>query len=223
MRRNVSLSEISDGKLYELNDMVRADCGGCKGCSACCRNMEESIVLDPLDIFRLRNFLQVGFDDLLKRGVTLRVIDGVILPVIGMSGEGGACGFLDENGRCSVHEARPGICRIFPLGRYYEEDGFRYFLQIYECKNKNLSKVKVRKWIDTPNLKENQKYLFEWHRFLQRAESALEGAEDEGVRKNISMYILENFFRRPYEAGRDFYSQFSDWMGKACQVVPEKL
>ena len=32
MERNVSMDEISDGKLYGLNDMVRADCGGCKGC-----------------------------------------------------------------------------------------------------------------------------------------------------------------------------------------------
>ncbi len=26
MRREVSLEEISDGKLYEANDMVKADC-----------------------------------------------------------------------------------------------------------------------------------------------------------------------------------------------------
>ena len=26
MRREVSLEEISDGRLYELNDMVKADC-----------------------------------------------------------------------------------------------------------------------------------------------------------------------------------------------------
>ena len=53
MERNVSMDEISDGKLYGLNDMVRADCGGCKGCSACCKGMGESVVLDPLDLHRL--------------------------------------------------------------------------------------------------------------------------------------------------------------------------
>ena len=31
MRREVSLEEISDGRLYELNDMVKADCQDCAG------------------------------------------------------------------------------------------------------------------------------------------------------------------------------------------------
>ena len=34
MKRNVSLEEISDGKLYTSNDMVKADCGDCAGCSS---------------------------------------------------------------------------------------------------------------------------------------------------------------------------------------------
>ena len=34
MRRNVDLNEISDGKLYTSNDMVKADCYECQGCSA---------------------------------------------------------------------------------------------------------------------------------------------------------------------------------------------
>ena len=53
MEREVSLEDISDGKLYGINDMVRADSGGCEGCSACCRGMGSSIRLDPLDMFRL--------------------------------------------------------------------------------------------------------------------------------------------------------------------------
>ena len=44
MERAVSLEDISDGKLYGINDMVRADSGGCEGCSACCRKMGTSII-----------------------------------------------------------------------------------------------------------------------------------------------------------------------------------
>lgn len=32
MRREVTLEEISDGRLYDANDMVKADCQDCKGC-----------------------------------------------------------------------------------------------------------------------------------------------------------------------------------------------
>ena len=31
MKRNVELSEISDGRLYTANDMVKADCFDCQG------------------------------------------------------------------------------------------------------------------------------------------------------------------------------------------------
>lgn len=50
MKRKVDFKDISDGRLYSSNDMVRADCHNCEGCSACCRGMGNSIVLDPLGI-----------------------------------------------------------------------------------------------------------------------------------------------------------------------------
>ncbi len=53
MRRDVSLEEISDGKLYGANDMVKADCQDCTGCSDCCQGMGDTLVLDPLDVYRL--------------------------------------------------------------------------------------------------------------------------------------------------------------------------
>ena len=49
MKRQVTMEEISDGKLYTSNDLVKADCGDCEGCHACCTGMGSSIVLDPLD------------------------------------------------------------------------------------------------------------------------------------------------------------------------------
>ena len=47
MLRDVKLEEISDGKLYGANDLVKADCHDCAGCCDCCCGMGESILLDP--------------------------------------------------------------------------------------------------------------------------------------------------------------------------------
>ncbi len=141
MKRNVSLEEISDGKLYGLNDMVKADCGDCKGCFACCHGMGQSVVLDPFDVFRLLQGMvtmqeheKPDFNSLMTV-VELNVADGIILPNLKMNGKNERCVFLNEEGRCKIHSYRPGICRIFPLGRYYTEGGFQYFLQIHECRN----------------------------------------------------------------------------------------
>ena len=65
MKRNVDINEISDGKLYGANDLVKADCGDCKGCSDCCHGMGESIVLDPYDVYRLTKGLNLSFEMLL--------------------------------------------------------------------------------------------------------------------------------------------------------------
>ena len=103
MERNVSMDEISDGRLYGLNDMVKADCRDCEGCSACCRGMGTSIVLDPLDIYRLTAGLGESFEKLLAGGVELNLADGLILPNLRMAGEKEQCVFLDERGRCGIH------------------------------------------------------------------------------------------------------------------------
>ena len=88
MKRNVSLQEISDGRLYGPNDMVKADSRGCKGCFECCRGMGNSVVLDPYDIYRLTLGLKRSFEELLQQELALNVVDGVILPNLKMTGPG---------------------------------------------------------------------------------------------------------------------------------------
>ena len=209
------MREISDGRLYGLNDMVKADCRDCEGCSACCKGMGNSIVLDPYDMYRLSAGLGILPEVLLAEKLELTVVEGLILPNLRMQERGEekeVCGFLDENGRCSIHPYRPGICRIFPLGRYYENRSFRYFLQTQECRNQNRGKVKVWKWIDTPDSKRYDAYISDWHFYLQELQEYLRkeaSADSHGLsrEKEINLAFLERFFLRPYQEG-DFYEQF---------------
>ncbi len=218
MKRNVSLEEISDGKLYTLNDMVKADCHDCRGCSACCRGMGSSIILDPLDVCRLSVNLGKSFDELLEKELELGMVDGAILPNLRMTGPEEACVFLDGRGRCSIHSFRPGICRLFPLGRYYQEREFRYFLQVHECPKPDRTKVKVKKWIDTPNLKQYEAYITDWHYFLEDAARLVTESQDTDSPKNLNLYILQSFYRKPYQE-EDFYVQFEERMREAKKLL----
>lgn len=213
MKRNCSLEEISDGRLYDINDMVKADCLDCVGCSKCCTGMGNSIVLDPLDIVRMKSAVAGDFGVLMSSSyIELNVVDGIILPNLKMNSRNEKCGFLSDEGRCSIHDFRPGICRIFPLGRYYENGKHRYFLQVNECINKNRAKIKVSKWIDTPGFKEYEKYIDDWHFFLVKIQEKLEDADDSFI-KDTSMYILNDFYILPFEDG--FYSGFEERLCKA--------
>ena len=208
MKRNVTLEEISDGNLYEANDMVKADCQDCKGCSDCCQGMGDTVILDPLDVHRLCAGLKKLPEELLGSVLELGVTDGNILPHLAMKGTEERCVFLNTEGRCSIHDIRPGFCRLFPLGRYYTEDGFKYILQIHECKKKNRSKIKVKKWLDTPNLKQYEKFVLDWHNFLLDVQEVFYETEDETLIKNLNMYVLSRFYYTPYKEDEDFYPQF---------------
>ena len=219
MKRNVELSEISDGRLYTENDMAKLGCNDCAGCSSCCRGMGSSIILDPLDVFRISQKTGMAFKDLLQAHMELNVVDGIILPNLKQTGLNEACAFLDETGRCSIHQVRPGICRLFPLGRYYSDGDYRYFLQVDECRKGNRTKVKISKWVDTPNYPKYKEYILQWHYFLNDVEELLKASEDENYNKQCCMLILQAFYMKKYDDKRDFYEQF----GERMQFVKETL
>lgn len=220
MKRNVNLNEISDGRLYSSGEMVKADCRDCRGCSDCCRGMGNSIILDPMDIWRFQTGIKKGFQTLFEDGnIELNVADGLILPNIKMAPGRDACTFLDDNGRCSVHGSRPGICRLFPLGRFYEGDSFRYFIQIHECSRKERGKIKIKKWIGIPDLKSYEEYILKWHSFLNKCEEGSEKLSEE-QRRMLSLYVLRIFYESGYRAKNEneFYEEFNAKLDTALQL-----
>ena len=80
MLRNVSLEDISDGKLYTENDLVRVDTNSCKGCqTVCCQNMGSTIVIDPYDCYKLTTGLGKTFEQLTMNELELNVVDGLVV------------------------------------------------------------------------------------------------------------------------------------------------
>lgn len=213
------LSEISDGKIYTSNDMARVACQDCAGCHACCEGMGESIVLDPMDMWRLRVATGKGFEELMQKEIELHVVEGLILPNLAMTGEREQCAFLNQEGRCSIHAYRPGLCRVFPLGRIYEEHYIRYFLQPEGCRKVERTKVKVSKWIDTPQLKKYEDFLLTWHGLRRSVEERISKETSERTAKTINMFLLNLFYVTPYDAEQDFYVQFAERMEQAVKTL----
>ena len=205
-------------KLYSSSDMVRVGCHDCVGCSACCRDMGQSILLDPYDVYLLTGNLGQTFEQLLGGAIELHMEQGLILPNLRMIPENLSCSFLNEEGRCSIHEFRPGICRLFPLGRNYEPDRLQYFLLADACPAKNKSKMKIDKWIGHADVRQYEKYLVIWHNLTKKLRGELEAnlknadteealAEQEAYNKKITMAFLQLFYMKPYTQ-ENFYTEF---------------
>lgn len=220
---NRELLEISDGKLYGSNDMVKISCHDCAGCSSCCRDMGESIWLDPYDVYQLTKNLGKTMDELIAKEVELHVEDGLILPNLRMIEEQNPhCVFLNEEGRCSIHSFRPGYCRLYPLGRNYEEDKLNYFVLKDACPAPNKSKIKINKWLGVPNLKSYEKFLVEWHAFTKMLRGLYtEYSQEDAAIKAVNMTYLQMFYMTPYKT-EDFYQEFEERM-KAMKEFLHRL
>ena len=182
-------------------------------------HIEIRIVGDPLDVWQLIQGRGKSFEQLLDESVDLHVQDGVILPNLKMAGEKEQCVYLNEKGRCSIHPFRPGICRLFPLGRFYENGSFRYFLQIKECSRENRTKQKIRKWIDMPEFGRYETFVADWHFFVRRLQDRLMQQSDMEAAQRINRYILQEFYFRGWDAEQNFYDQFSERLKKAQKVL----
>lgn len=208
MKRNLSFEEISDGRKYLRDDLVKVSCNECAGCSECCKVTDDTILLDPWDIYTLSKGLSRSFSEMIGKDIDFTVIDGVITPYL-KKAEGNACGFLSSEGRCTIHDFRPGFCRLFPLGRIYEEDGtFKYFIQVHECPYPNKTKVKVKQWLNIEHLPKYEEYIVKWHEIQKNISECV--SVNPQYAKTANMKMLTVFFEKPYDVSIDFYLQFED-------------
>lgn len=220
MERYGTLEEISDGNLYTVEDEVSVGCNGCEGRSDCCRIVGDSILLDPYDVYELTKHLGESFQELLIGKLELGVVDGLIMSHISTDTTTGGCGFLNESGRCTVHAFRPGFCRMFPLGRYYEENKFWYILQAHECPNPKNAPQKVRDWIGIPEMEQYEQYIADWHFYIKELQRRIKEGMEDTLLKQINMYLLQKFYLLPYDANMSFYEQFNQRFQQTKQEIP---
>ena len=184
-------------------------CADCEGCSECCRSTADTIILDPQDMYLLSKGTGKVFTDMIEREIEIRLVDGLILPNLMEEHEGEEehCLFLTNRGRCSIHAFRPGLCRLYPMGRYYTEGGFRYILQKNECTGRVKTDVRLSDWLGIEDLPRYEAYIQDWHDFRKRVEKVVPILTEKS-RDSVRRYILQVFFVHPYRTRQDFYPQY---------------
>lgn len=212
MIRDIDLAAETDGKRYSYNDMARLGCNECEGCSDCCRSVEDTIVLDPFDVYNIKRINGQEFTVYSELGV----VDGLILPHMKMTGDGGCCVFLNENGRCSIHKNRPGFCRLYPLGRLYEDGDYSYILLKGQCIKERTTKVKISKWLELEDPRRYHEFIVSWHYFTKALQDKIMAGDfSEEEQKQAAMLLLKIFYMQPYDTGLDFYEQYEERISAA--------
>lgn len=130
-------------------------------------------MLEPADAYGLAQILRAqgrvnSIYDIYERYATVDLLEGR-LPIYLMNtvGDDHACIFLKE-GRCSVYEARPQMCRIYPFFVCPEEPGHPF--EAFQCMDRHAAhftggKVLVKDWL--------RKNCSEERRGIMTAEAAM--------------------------------------------------
>ena len=53
--------------------------------------------------------------------------------------------------------------------------------------------MKVQKWIDTPDLKRNEKFIIDWHYFLKEITARLREQDGENISENGGSVYFKKF------------------------------
>ncbi len=187
----------------------------CTGCGACCKNVRDSLLLTPLDTYRLINFLQ-------KEGVKIQPMEtlesiaelkeltrGFYVYVL-KTANNGVCTFLQDN-RCTVYAARPFTCRIYPFSPKFKADGSAdWELCLDQLHHFRGGHVTAREW---------------QRRFLQDEDSLFFREEDKRIpligellheipkaRLREAEILTLSFYYFAYDFSEPFLPQFQDNM-----------
>lgn len=137
----------------------------CTECGDCCRNkkLDDMILLTTIDLYRLCRVLDMETTDAVRKYCDMIPGRESMLPLLVMKQHlDGSCIFL-KKGRCTVHEGKPLICTMYPLGRISllnEERGeheYHYFLKDFKsegCRAADDEEYSVDEWLGKYNIEQ---------------------------------------------------------------------
>lgn len=91
----------------------------CRQCGKCCIERED-ILLTPLDLFKLSKKLNMTPNDFVEKYGEVYIGDSSRMVLVRLKPRGSIrrCPLLKDR-KCSVHDAKPRVCAMFPIGRAF--------------------------------------------------------------------------------------------------------
>ena len=101
-------------------------------CTDCCKG--PGVQLFPFDIYRLTRGLDINTKDLFEKNAEIVIKKGSKFPLAKLKSDEKTkeCTFL-KDGKCSVYEHRPMLCRSYPVGRGLRGGKWEYYLDKDKC------------------------------------------------------------------------------------------
>lgn len=201
----------------------------CRRCGKCCIH-QDMIIFNARDIFNIAKKKGMTMQQVVEAYTEVYIGRNSRIPIIHLLSNGpkGACPLL-ENGRCSVHDCKPTVCALFPLGRVAlnSKDGqplkegetpeVKYILNDHSCGSAKKVNT-VRSWLAKFGIPEQDEFYLLWNKVLMSLTPAVMKLEEE----KVSEPALEMLWGAIYETLYLHYDTSQEFMPQ-FQVVADKL
>lgn len=204
----------------------------CTMCGRCCIHRED-ILLTPRDLYNVAKELRITPEEfVLKYGETYIGGDSRF-PIVRIKPRGSIkrCPLLKDR-KCSVHNAKPAVCAMFPIGRCVRldaatesvedirEEKVEYIFIDPGCGDKSETHT-VKEWFSEFGMLINDEYFVKWQKILMGFSTILKQAE-----KKLSKDIMEHMWTLIYAAlylnydmEKDFMPQFETNAEKLSRII----
>lgn len=217
---------MSTAKPVRPKDWV---CFHCTRCGNCCRDLEGELMLEPSDAYGLARCLRAqgmgtSIHDVYERYAHTDMLEGCLpIYLVNTVGENHACVFL-RDGRCSVYEGRPQMCRIYPFFASPGERGKTF--EVFQCMDSHAAhftggKVLVKDWLNYNFSKERRGIMTAEANRLPVLGHLLHGMGGAGVRDCLPQLLHYRYYN--YNLDEPFLPQYNSNMTALARFLRDRL
>lgn len=189
----------------------------CSCCASCCKNVRNSIALEPLDAFRIvqhnrKNGNEKSLDDILWEIADLKELTrGFHVFVLKTVNDGGLCTMLKDD-RCTIYQVRPRTCRLYPFTAepLFSEQRIKWLLCTEQARHFCGSAITARVWQKNNLSQEDEEYLFEECKILPELGKILRKISNDNLLRVEQTIVAYRYFA--YDFTQPFLPQFKDNM-----------
>lgn len=210
----------------------------CTQCGKCCINRED-IILNPLDLFKASKALGMAPQDFVEAYCDTYLGESSHMPIVRIRPRGSIkrCPLMKDR-KCSIHEAKPSVCAMFPVGRVLKREvsssqenavsaeEIEYIFINPDCGD-NSETHTVREWFGTFGIPLKDEFFVKWYDIIFRLgpliQKCIAQFSEETAERVITLVYIKLYLS--YDTSKEFWPQFienAEYIMALMKLMPDK-
>ena len=203
----------------------------CDMCGKCCIHRED-ILLNAKDVYRMAKELQMEPADMFQKYCETYIGESSRIPIVRIKPRGSImrCPLMKEH-KCSVHNAKPTVCAMFPIGRCIKMEAdnpnpeiaagnITYIFTDPGCGD-NSETHTVREWLGGFGIPLEDEFFVAWNQLVSELGCIFREAE-KVLSENTMCAAWQLTFVKvylDYDMGREFRPQFQANVSEILDIM----